>query len=536
MNEQMVNELVHKLTIEEMVGQTLCYDIYDKDDPDEVEKVIQEIRPGGIFVTDMSADKIKMYTEMVNKYVKVPVIVSADIEFGVGCALSSYKKLPHPMAWGACGDEKLIRRAGELTAALCRKNGIHWSFAPVVDINYNKNNPVVNIRSISESPDLVWRIAAAYSKGMQTNGYMAVGAKHFPGDGVDDRNQHYCTTVNSFSRHKWMKTYGKVYRKMISNGISSVMAAHICLPAFQKKESETPLPSVLSARLLQGLLREKLGFKGCIVSDAMSMIGACSRAKPEELAVKFLNAGGDMVLFPEKTDFKNILSAVKNGNLKKERLEDAVKHILLMKNFTRLFEDQDVIKAELQGSYEDEYNEVARLIAEKSIKIERNEGNLPFNINSVKKVLMLNLGEHQNLQDEKIFLPLEEELRKRGLYVESYWNKSHYEIKQCMNNFDMVLINAKFIPSDYSCGASLRIGWDNIMTFWRGYVLQHKNCVFVSFGDPYKLYELPFLKTYINCFSCSEFSQIALSKVLFGEISTTAKNPVSLPPFFYFGK
>lgn len=537
MTEKRIFSLLDGLTTEDLVGQVLCYDIYDKDDPAQVEKIVREIRPGGIFVTGMSAEKIKMYRDMVNKYVKIPVVVSADIEFGVGCAVKGYPVLPHPMAWGACRDENLIRKAGELTGALCRKCGIHWSFAPVVDINYNKNNPVVNIRSVSDSPELVANIASAYSIGLQKNGYMVAGAKHFPGDGVDDRNQHFCTSENSFSRRKWMMTYGKVYRRMIESGVGSIMVAHISLPSYQEGESEVSLPGVLSRKLMSELLRGKLKFRGCIVSDAMSMVGACSRTEPEKLAVNFLKAGGDMVLFPEKTDYRSILQALEDGELEKDRLLDAVARILRLKDSARLFEDQSVIEQELSCVNEQEYMQVAQEIADKSIKIVRNGGNLPCQFNQIKKVLLLNLaGVHSKQNNADVFAPLEQELKSRGLQVESLWNTSHYEVEKRLNDYDLVLINAKFVPADFTSGSSLRIGWDNIMTFWRGYVLKHKNLVFVSFGDPYKLYELPFLKTYINCFSFSEFSQRALVKTIFGEIQPVAKNPIGMEPYFRFGE
>ncbi|MDR0426760.1 MAG: hypothetical protein LBH24_06315 [Clostridiales bacterium] len=527
---------LESLALEDLAGQVLCYPVYDKDNPADVEEVFRAIRPGGIFIAHMSAQKVKMYAEMANKYAKAPVIVAADIEFGVGCALAEYPKLPQPMAWGAAGDEKLVRRAGELTGAISRKHGIHWSFAPVVDINYNKNSPITNIRAVSDSPELVWRMASAYSVGMQKNGYMAAGTKHFPGDGVDDRNQHFCTTVNTFSQDEWWNTYGMVYRKMIESGTSSIMAAHIALPAFQEGESEDPLPCVLSAKLMTELLRERLKFDGCIVSDAMSMVGACSRIETQKLAVSFLRAGGDMVLFPEKTDYENILAAVKTGELSRERLLSAVRRVLRLKNSVRLFEDQSIIQEELKDISESEYCEVAQQIADKSIKVIRNDHVFPLDKSKVKTALLLHIGEHKKESDKTVFLPLERGLQARGIRVKAIWQPSHYDIEKSIEDYDLVLINAKFVATDLACGASMRIGWDNIMLFWRGYIFKNKNLVFTSFSDPYKLYELPFLKTYINCFSPSEFSQRALIKLLFGEIEATAKNPINFPPFFNFGE
>ena len=188
-----------KLDLRDLVGQTLCYDIYDKDDPQEVEKIISKIKPGGIFVTDMTKEKIRFYEEMANKYCKVPVLVSSDAENGPFTPVKGAGMLPHPMAWGACNDEALIERAGELTAKICREVGVRFVFAPCVDILYNFQCPSMNIRAVSDSPAAVIRIAGAYMQGLQKGGVVSA-CKHFPGDGIDVSNPHFLTTINYFSK------------------------------------------------------------------------------------------------------------------------------------------------------------------------------------------------------------------------------------------------------------------------------------------------------------------------------------------------
>ena len=131
-----IEERLKDLTIEELVGQTFCYDISDQDDPIEVEKIIAKIRPGGLFITGMTAEKIKAYTDVANKYTKIPVIVASDVENGPEAAIVGTGSLPYQMAWGACDDSELLKRAGRATARICRKNGVHWTFSPIVDINY----------------------------------------------------------------------------------------------------------------------------------------------------------------------------------------------------------------------------------------------------------------------------------------------------------------------------------------------------------------------------------------------------------------
>lgn len=524
---------VDDMTTEELCGQVLCLDLSEKDDSAEVERLIEKMKPGGIFIDNISKQKSDLFLSIANKYSVTPVIVAADIENGPDQFIGYKTCLPHSMAWGACNNPALIEEAGELSAKICRARGIHWTFAPVVDINMNFNNPVTNIRAVSAAAEPVIKIAGAYARGMRKNNLMAVCPKHFPGDGVDDRNQHFCTSVNSLSKEEWDATYGKVYSEMIKEGVESIMVAHIALPCYD--DDYDPVygykPGVLSEKIITGLLREKLGFNGCIVSDAMSMLGSVTRVNPEKLASTFIAAGGDMVLFPDDTDSQNLQNAVNNGELSLERLKDAVRHVLTMKYNLGLFNEQ---KYPLPEGTVERFKTVSRLIAEGSIKIVRNEdGVLPLKLPEKGKVLIINMMRpfSGNAEDDRSLDIVNEELIKRGYETRVIVNPKHYLVKKIMNDYDCVLINCKMSSRDYH-GGSLRIGWDTIMTFWRGYVLNHKQVVFTSFGDPYKLYELPFLRTYINTFSGSESSQRAAVKVILGEIESTAKNPVSLKGFF----
>ena len=133
---------------------------------------------------------------------RVAVKVAADVEKGPGCAMEGEELLPFPMAWGAADDAHLTELAGEATAAIAQKNGIHWTFAPIVDLNRNPDNPVTNIRAISDSPEQVIKIGGAYMRGLQKENRMVACCKHFPGDGMDDRNQHFCTTINHLSKEE----------------------------------------------------------------------------------------------------------------------------------------------------------------------------------------------------------------------------------------------------------------------------------------------------------------------------------------------
>ncbi|MBQ2888984.1 MAG: glycoside hydrolase family 3 protein, partial [Clostridia bacterium] len=288
-----IEEILNSLSIDEMIGQMLCFAFTDElrysENYEKIEEYAKKYKPGGFFVSALLTDgQIEKATKIIEKHTKVPVIVASDIEIGPNSVF------PEPMAWGACDDATLIEKAHRATAEYCRKYGLHWSFSPIVDINMNPDNPVTNVRAISDSPKQVAKIGAAAIRGMQYNGLMAAGCKHFPGDGVDDRNQHFCTTMNSLSKEEWMDTFGYVYKKLIAEGASSIMVGHISLPAYDEKLNDWigyP-PASISYNLQTKLLRETLGYDGCIISDAMSMVGVCAAVPADRVAVEFVKAGG----------------------------------------------------------------------------------------------------------------------------------------------------------------------------------------------------------------------------------------------------
>ena len=521
-----------KLDLRDLVGQTLCYDIYDKDDPQEVEKIISKIKPGGIFVTDMTKEKIRFYEEMANKYCKVPVLVSSDAENGPFTPVKGAGMLPHPMAWGACNDEALIERSGELTAKICREVGVRFVFAPCVDILYNFQCPSMNIRAVSDSPAAVIRIAGAYMQGLQKGGVVSA-CKHFPGDGIDDRNPHFLTTINSFSKEKWSETFGKVYREMFRKGCEAIMPGHISLPCVEQgiSANECP-PACLSYNVLTKLLREELGFDGCIVSDAMSMLGACTACDLNRLAVEFLKAGGDFVLFPEPDDFENILSAVQNGILSEKRLQNAVDHIMRIKEKAGLFCATEIKTCE--SNLNDEFEKVSNEIAEKSITLVRDYDKLlPISPEKNGKLLVVNIMEPFFKKDPSgnELKAFEDELKKEGYDVTSLYNPKHKYVNNIIDNFDFVLVNIKMSSQDYH-GGTMRMGWNTVMSLWRGYIFKNHNAVITSFGDPFKLYDMPYARCYVNAYSFSPASQKAAAKAITGKIKFCGKNPVSFKDYF----
>ncbi len=531
-------KLFDELSVEDLAGQLMCIQLNNGTTPEQFEEIAKEIRPGGLFFGGNSTkEQIKQFTDIANKYTKIPVIVAGDVENGPGCVLKDEAYFPRPMAWGACDDEKLIERAGRVTGEICRKNGVHWNFAPIVDINFNKDNPVVNVRAVSDKPEQVAKIAGAYIRGMQNSGMLMAASKHFPGDGMDDRNQHFCTSVNSLSKEEWMKTFGYVYKEMFKQGTASVMVAHIDLP-WVGDEVDPVLggkPATLSKKIITDLLKGELAYEGCVVSDAMSMVGTSVMCPPDKLSVTFIKSGGDMLLFPLPKDFHYLVDAIQSGEITRERLKDAFIRIIGLKAKARLFEDQDKIENAIVLS--ENIEALSREIAEKSITVIRNTQNLiPLSPEKGAKFLLVNLQKvgKTDLAFMKDIKVLSEELEKRGYVADTLSDNDHYLLGRIKDDYDCILINCRMEPINY-LGGTLRINWDNIMPFWRGVAVDHPCVIFTSFGDPYKLYELPFLRTYVNAYSAAAETMSAFVKVLLGEKPAVGKSPVELKGFFERG-
>lgn len=526
--------IVEKLTPTELIGQLMCVNISASTTPAQFEEYCKSRMPGSIFVMRRTGREVKTFLEIANRYSPVPVIVASDVEHGPGMGLSGQPTIPDSMAWGACNDAELLKKAGRETAKICRRNGIHWAFAPVIDLNINPNNPESNIRSISDDPSRVAAIAGAHMEGMQEKGYMVTACKHFPGQGMDDRNSHFVTVDNPLSKRKWLSTYGAVYKEMIRRGTPSIMAGHITLPAFQPENEGPlgPLPATLSKALLTDLLKGKLGFKGCVVSDAMGMIGASSHCPIDEMIVKFFGAGGDMYLFPRPNDYDTLKKAVEDGTISMERLQDAAMRVMYLKDRARLFDEQDKVLAGIEDNIP--IGDTAQEIADKSICLVHNkDGIIPATLPSGSKILLVNAMEdffHKPPKGDE-FASMKEALVEAGMQVTELFTPTYVQVKEERDKYDMILVNLRY--SSRNChGGSLRIAWDNIDAFWHSYIFQHPKVVVTSFGDPYKIREFPYVRTYINAFSDTADSQRAVVKVILGKIPAQGKSPVDFPPYF----
>ena len=528
--QRWVDMTLDAMTLPQCVGQLLCA-FHPSFSTDDWLELLEKVPVGAVTVRTDSSANLRKHLQALQAESTVPILVSADLEHGA-VALSDGTEFPWMMGAGAANDVELMTVMGQATAAEARYAGLHWTFSPVIDLNYNYNNPITNIRSLSDQPERVIRLARAYVQGLQAEGRLAATAKHFPGDGIDDRDQHLSTTVNSLPFEQWQATYGRVWRAIIEAGVMSVMPGHISLPDYQgfADQPEDAPPATLSSKLLIDLLRTELGFDGLLISDASEMIGISSRVSREERVVQCIKAGLDVYLFPDTLkDFERLIQAVEQGRLSEERVRQAARRVLEMK--ARLNMHQDPFGPEPTAIEKSRYQQAAQTMADRSITVLRADGRPPVTLKPGSRVLTVTIGLPSAFNK---FMPqldldaFDDELRRRGYQVEHLLNPEDDVLLEQAGQYDAVFLNLMALP--YMVLGTIRnlVGhlghWS-----WRSLFADFPHVLFTSFGNPYVLHEMPHIPNLLAAYGNSDVSQRAAVKVWLGEIDAQGDCPVSLP-------
>ncbi len=336
---QWVNDTLSTMTLEEKAGQVFC-PMGFSDDPGLLHHMLCDLHVGGMMYRPGPAAYIQNTHRAIQSMAKIPLLLAANTENGGNGLAFEGTSFGQPMAVAATDDPENAYRMGYTACAEGAALGLNWSFAPIVDINYEFHNPITNVRTFGSDAERVIACGSAYMRGAKENG-VAVSIKHFPGDGVDERDQHILTSVNSLNREEWDASFGKVYSTLIGQGAETVMVGHIALPAYASEE-EKYLPASLSRSIMTGLLRQKLGFNGLISTDATPMVGFTAAMPRKKAIPTAIAAGADMILFNKELDedYRFLLAGIESGLLTEERLDEAVTRILAVKAALRLHEKQ----------------------------------------------------------------------------------------------------------------------------------------------------------------------------------------------------
>jgi beta-N-acetylhexosaminidase len=521
-----VEQTLARLTLDQKIGQLLHPCLWPSASEDERIKALEGIEPGGVFLLPGKKDDFTAVTDWLQERSLVPLVISADLENGAGRVVEGATSFPKIMSLAATDDETFAFEMGRAAAVEGRACGIHWSFGPFVDINANPHNPGTNTSSLGDDPDRIARLSTTMIRGMQENGLCAT-AKHFPGGGFDDRDQHICNTINPLRMDQWFALSGRMFQEAIDLGVWSIMVGHISLPAWDPGDGshiQTSPPATLSRRIVSDLLRERMGFQGVIVTDAMNMGGVTSWGPFEEIIPGTIAAGCDMILFSSaKRDFDILRRAVESGRLTEARIEESVRRILALKEMLGLHENLDPLSVTAADS--EHFQHISREIAEKALTLVRDRnGALPLKLEQGTRVFSYHLrGDPESNVDA-----FDELLRERGAEVTRLSETDLGRLPETgdLASFDIVLMSAVF---GTSWGTNrIRPAGNYMRDVWSLITSHHPRLVFVSYGSPYHIYDMPHLPLVINAYSPDLNTQNAVLRLLTGEIEATGKSPVDL--------
>jgi beta-N-acetylhexosaminidase len=529
-----------QLTLREKIGQTVIMrsDSLPKKNMTDEELIayLKKYPVGGVFEggtvifdSGPTADKIGDNIARLRKASHVPLIICGDMESGAGANVLGLTRITHLSGVGATRSNALAYDFGRATAMEARSIGFNWLFTPVADLVQNPFNYIVAERSISDDPRVATPLLISMVNGYQENG-IAATAKHFPGDGVDYRNQHETTSCNALTRPAWKKNHGAVFQALIDNGVMAIMEGHISLPCYQSNSEIVDgqfLPATLSYDLTTKLLKQKMGFKGVVVTDALIM-GGFIKFYGDDACVRSFQAGTDMLLWPPERYFDDMEKAIQSGRIPMSRLDDAVQRIWQLKQRLGLLNTNTPPTRALTDEDKNFIKKTAQDIAEKSITLVRDRnGLLPLNPSAIHNVAIVPISN----EDERVN-GAAEHLRSmfahRGIAAtieHGLWLEKEPQVA-AENDLIIYLVCEAGFQTWYG-GKAQSDTWTYGMT-------GREKTIVVSLDNPFHSDEFASADTYINAYDASDVVIAALTRGLFGEIVFTGKSPDDLTMFRSF--
>ena len=538
-----------RMTLREKVGQLMMPFVLGNFAPegsethDRIVNVIEQENVGGVIMSVGSPSEVAVKLNDLQRHSKYPLLVAADLETGAGfrfrgavhiptnIALGGATTFPSLMALGATGDPRHAYQLGRITALEARAMGVHVPFAPVLDVNNNPDNPIINIRSFGEDPKAVADLGVAFVRGLQDYGAVATG-KHFPGHGDTGTDSHLDLPVINVGRERLDAIELVPFRAAIAAGMQGIMTAHIAVPEI----SGETIPATVSKQVLTGLLRSDLGFDGIVFTDAMDM-AAIDRLFPRgESAVRAVLAGADVIVMPRdvKQAIDAIVKAIDDGRLTEARLDESVGRLLRLKEDLGLPQEREVpLEMVPQVVGVPQHMEMAREVAEGSITLIRNERDLlPLLGTRRARVMSVSFRNPGDVLSGRYF-----DGRLRQTYprlvtrsVDEATNSEAYQaLLSRAGRSDLVVVS---VYSNYAGRVDLP---QATVEFVNELARRGVTHVVISFGNPYLISRFPDARVYLLAWSSAQVSQQAAADALFGDIAITGHSPIGMDGFFAVG-
>ena len=535
---QWVESTYDSMSLEEKIGQLFCPIVFTKDEK-ELKELVETKHIGGMLYREGPGEELRQSHKILQDASKIPLLTASNLEYGGNGSAIEGTYYGREMLAAATGDVERAYQLGKVSCSEGAAVGVNWSFAPVVDLDLNYHNPITNVRTFGSDLQTVIDMGKAYIRGAKEEG-VATSVKHFPGDGVDERDQHLVTSVNALSCKEWDESYGKIYKEMIEAGTLTVMAAHIALPAyeeyFDQKPCERILPATLSENLLKKLLREQLGFNGLIVTDATPMVGFCSAMDRATAVPLSIENGCDMFLFNRnmEEDFRLMREGYEKGILSDARLEEAVKRILSTKAAMHLPEKQEKGQLVPDASALDilnceTYDCWAKECADEGVTLVKDIQNLlPIDPKKHKRVLLELMGDFPS--NKRVCESFVRELEARGFEVTVYEPEGFEVMEDSVESFksryDLIFYVGNIETASNKTVS--RLNWHTMFGLGNNmpWMVHEMPALFVSVGNPYHLLDAPMIKTFVNGYCNSEYVIHAVVEKLCGDSEFKGKSPI----------
>lgn len=538
-----VQTTLSEMDDEAKIGQLICEILWDKPGIDPLD-LFSNIKPGAVMYRPFKSSRMREFSTLLQEHSEIPMLIACNLErggSGGNGGMEDGTYIASPMGIAATDEEEQARRLGEVCASEGSSVGITWTFEPIIDIDMNPENPITNVRTYGSDPERVIRMAKAYMDGCQPY-QMAVTIKHFPGDGVDYRDQHLLSSINSLDAETWFATYGKVYQNLIDHGAQTLMSAHIKQPALSRYihpeiEDEDIMPGSLSKELMQGILRGKMHFNGLICSDATQMVGfTCSMKRHEAIPIA-IERGVDMLIFTlnQKEDVQAIRDGLASGVLSRKRLDEAVLRILALKASLDLHHKKETGKLipdvnAMKCIRSEKHTSWAIESADKAITLVKNKENLlPLTLSRFKNITLVQTT-NEKLSDTYLpeVLLFKSLLEHEGFFVHFFEEMpipdQNYSVGDLIQDTDLFIYYANFKVG--SNQTTIRLTYDDFLGNSAPKFVNDVPTLFLSFSNPYHLVDVPMVKTYINAYSSNESTVKMMIEKLMGRSTFKGKSPV----------
>lgn len=528
--DRWVDSVMNTLDTVERIAQMYMIDIRPGDGWKhlaEAEQLVKDNKVGGLILFKGEAKELTRLTNRYQELADIPLMVSIDGEWGLAMRVTDVIPYPYQISLGAVNNDSLIYEMGKLIGKQCRRMGIHVNFGPVVDINSNPDNPIIGYRSFGEDRDNVSRKGIMYAMGMQAANVIAC-AKHFPGHGDTEVDSHLDLPVIKSDRHRLDEVELYPFKQIFNAGVMSTMVAHISIPALDNRKN---MPTSLSEKVINGLLKTDMHFEGLVFTDALNMKGVAKYYQPGEVDLKAFLAGNDILLHSENAP-KGIMlikQAIDSGEVSYDYLNQKVRKILSYKYWLGLNQYKP---ADLNNLDTDLNSQEVKLLIEQIFEdqitvLNNDRAVLPIAFNKTRKIAAVAVGES--------------EMNAFQQMMANYTTADYYQISKNaarsqfdalyakLKKYDLVVVSlhgtSRYYTRNYGVTPNSKVFINQVNS--------KLNTVFVNFGNPYSMEYFPKFKTVVMAYEDREEAQKVAAQTLFGAISPHGCVPVTASKFYH---